>query len=885
MAEASIRSFDQPLPPTPAGEQAVVIHQSKAELSRVSTQSNKALVKKKILAFIEHWSFTAWMTILTIYALFGDDIRLLATEKPADPGFYAVSCVCLFFFTLEIVLGSVSKENYWLNFFFWLDVISTLSLIPDIPWIWDYIIGDQSSAGSNAAKASQLARAGRASRAGTRAGRVIRIIRVIRLIRIVKLYKIAQEAQEQKKSGDVSKPLLRSKVAYRGDDVPSPDFISEDTTHAIIDFQDDSDNTDDFDFIKHFISERDSQRESGFMITNVPADEANEAEEIAPPEQSKVGKKLSEMTTKRVISLVLVMMFLLPLFTTNLWLTDNSSYQFGLEVLDKLIGRPEQFLRAWEFYIDEHEDLDTPLIYLEVDNLIKWESDTDEADLRDIEKELSTIEGADSDYFYNSLAIFDLRKNTQLQAGLSIARTIFVCIVLSVSSVLFTKDAEELVIGPIESMVAKIRSISEDPLRAIKKEEREQVLRKIAMDENPELKEKLGSKKEVEKEGPMETAVLEETIIKIGTLLALGFGEAGSEIIVTNIKRGGGEVDPMVPGKKTYCIFGFCDIRNFTDATEELQEGVMVFVNEIASIVHSTVDHFSGAANKNIGDAFLLVWKFPDDLIVEENDTVKVLDHPFVKQIADMALISFLKIIASINKNPTILKYKEDVRLIKRIPGYSVKMGFGLHVGWAIEGAIGSEFKIDASYLSPNVNLASRLEAATKQYGVPLLISGQIVDLLSESTRDHVRRIDRVTVKGSKQPLDMYTCDCDISTLEEEKLVINPDKKEARVLAMIEREKLKSQAWKEEYNVSDLFIDDDDLSKMRSTALPEFYSNFERGMQYYTEGLWDRARDTFNKGLEMKSEDGPTMTLLTFMEEHNFTAPPGWAGFRELTEK
>ena len=34
-------------------------------------------------------------------------------------------------------------------------------------------------------------------------------------------------------------------------------------------------------------------------------------------------------------------------------------------------------------------------------------------------------------------------------------------------------------------------------------------------------------------------------------------------------------------------------------------------------------------------------------------------------------------------------------------------MHFGLHLGWAIEGAIGSKFKIDASYLSPNVNIAS----------------------------------------------------------------------------------------------------------------------------------------------------------------------------------
>ena len=41
-------------------------------------------------------------------------------------------------------------------------------------------------------------------------------------------------------------------------------------------------------------------------------------------------------------------------------------------------------------------------------------------------------------------------------------------------------------------------------------------------------------------------------------------------------------------------------------------------------------------------------------------------------------------------------------------------MNFGLHIGWGIEGAIGSNHKIDASYLSPNVNLASRLESVSK---------------------------------------------------------------------------------------------------------------------------------------------------------------------------
>lgn len=62
---------------------------------------------------------------------------------------------------------------------------------------------------------------------------------------------------------------------------------------------------------------------------------------------------------------------------------------------------------------------------------------------------------------------------------------------------------------------------------------------------------------------------------------------------------------------------------------------------------------------------------------------------------------------------------------------FKVKMGFGLNVGWAIEGAIGSYFKVDASYLSPNVNMAARLEAATKIFDTPILISGNLRDILS----------------------------------------------------------------------------------------------------------------------------------------------------------
>ena len=97
---------------------------------------------------------------------------------------------------------------------------------------------------------------------------------------------------------------------------------------------------------------------------------------------------------------------------------------------------------------------------------------------------------------------------------------------------------------------------------------------------------------------------------------------------------------------------------------------------------------------------------------------------PGIDILADKALIAYLKIIAEINRNKQVLAFRTDSRLtLDDTQQYKVRMGFGLHVGWAIEGAVGSDYKVDATYLSPHVNLAARLETASKQYGVPLLFS------------------------------------------------------------------------------------------------------------------------------------------------------------------
>lgn len=115
-------------------------------------------------------------------------------------------------------------------------------------------------------------------------------------------------------------------------------------------------------------------------------------------------------------------------------------------------------------------------------------------------------------------------------------------------------------------------------------------------------------------------------------------------------------------------------------------------------------------------------------------------------------------------------------------------MGFGLHQGWAIEGAIGSYFKIDASYLSPNVNMASRLEMATMQYGVDILISGKLQPICNKDVKKLMREVDTIKVKGSDEPIKIFTIDVQTEDIAEvtdrfKKLIIKEKKR------MLEREK------------------------------------------------------------------------------------------------
>ena len=110
-------------------------------------------MRVKAERFLGGWTFQGLMTIITIYSLFGDDVRQMAFTGQSDYIFYILSSISLGAFSLEIVLQSILREDYWLGFYFWLDLISTVSLLTDIGWVMNAIVelssGGSTGGGSN----------------------------------------------------------------------------------------------------------------------------------------------------------------------------------------------------------------------------------------------------------------------------------------------------------------------------------------------------------------------------------------------------------------------------------------------------------------------------------------------------------------------------------------------------------------------------------------------------------------------------------------------------------------------------------------------------------------------------------------------------------------
>jgi hypothetical protein len=96
-------------------------------------------LRQRVREFVEGKFITLLMSLTTLYALFGDDLRVWLTGKDADPYFYAALSLSFILFTLEIFINSCVVNDFKFSFFWWLDIIATLSLIMDISWIIEAI--------------------------------------------------------------------------------------------------------------------------------------------------------------------------------------------------------------------------------------------------------------------------------------------------------------------------------------------------------------------------------------------------------------------------------------------------------------------------------------------------------------------------------------------------------------------------------------------------------------------------------------------------------------------------------------------------------------------------------------------------------------------------
>ena len=80
-------------------------------------------------------------------------------------------------------------------------------------------------------------------------------------------------------------------------------------------------------------------------------------------------------------------------------------------------------------------------------------------------------------------------------------------------------------------------------------------------------------------------------------------------------------------------------------------------------------------------------------------------------EFADKSLITAVKIVSEIRRASELASYSKNPEIIRKFGNnYKPMLTFGLHMGWTIEGAIGSESKIDACYLSPHLQIAYRIE-------------------------------------------------------------------------------------------------------------------------------------------------------------------------------
>ena len=188
--------------------------------------------------------------------------------------------------------------------------------------------------------------------------------------------------------------------------------------------------------------------------------------------------------------------------------------------------------------------------------------------------------------------------------------------------------------------------------------------------------------------------------------------------------------DAKLGGDRKEVSVLFSDIRSYTTLTESLEaEEVVQMLNEYFESMVDAVFQHKGTLDKYIGDAIMAVFGSPLPLD----------DHAWC---AVQTSIEMRHRLAAFNARRKAANQME------------IKIGIGINSDVVISGNIGSSRRMEFTAIGDGVNLGSRLEGASKQYGCDIVISENT--FLPCADRIWVRELDCIRVKGKEQPVKIY---------------------------------------------------------------------------------------------------------------------------------
>ncbi|MDZ7951005.1 GAF domain-containing protein [Nostoc sp. DedQUE09] len=189
--------------------------------------------------------------------------------------------------------------------------------------------------------------------------------------------------------------------------------------------------------------------------------------------------------------------------------------------------------------------------------------------------------------------------------------------------------------------------------------------------------------------------------------------------------------DALMVGERKEVTILFSDIRGYTTLTENLGAAeVVLLLNQYFETMVEAVFNHEGTLDKFIGDALMAVFGAP--LPLTENHAWRA-----VQSALDMR---------------RRLEEFNQRRIIQAQP--QIRIGIGISSGDVVSGNIGSRKRMDYTVIGDGVNLSSRLEAVTKDYGCDIILSEFTYQLCND--RIWVRQLDKIRVKGKHQAVNIY---------------------------------------------------------------------------------------------------------------------------------